>query len=137
MPLLDANQRRAVCAMVDARKEEVYGAVYGEAGDGAVREILAPRAQAPEAFLKEACVHDPLYVGSGAIRYRELVERAAGGDGGRIAGDEAASPSTEYLCQISPRLEPLTREEIRALEPFYLRPSDAVFKPLKPIDPHG
>jgi tRNA threonylcarbamoyl adenosine modification protein YeaZ len=39
MPLLDANQRRAVCAMVDARKEEVYGAIYGEMEDAAVREI--------------------------------------------------------------------------------------------------
>jgi tRNA threonylcarbamoyladenosine biosynthesis protein TsaB len=134
MPLLKEG---IVCPMVDARKDEVYGALYRGAGDGVVEEIVAPRAQAPEAFLKEVVRHDPLFVGTGAIRYRERVERAGGGAEALFAPEEAALPSTEYLCRIAPGLEPLAREALRSLEPLYVRPSNAVFKTLKPIDPHG
>ena len=57
--------------------------------------------------------------------------------GCRIENESAALPSASLLAEIAPSLDPLTGDELAALEPFYVRSSDAVFKPLKPIDPHG
>lgn len=164
MPALDVAGEAAlaatvVCPMVDARKGEVYAAVYGsglgEAGRmpdrGSVRRsrgvggvlpdvvVLAePSAEPPETFLdtvaRFANFH-PLFVGTGANLYRSLVEDAAAT--GRIAEPSAAQPSTSYLCRIARDMEPLSNEAVRSLEPAYIRPSGAVLKRLKPIDPNG
>jgi tRNA threonylcarbamoyladenosine biosynthesis protein TsaB len=142
----------AVCPLVDARKGEVYAAVYGagsggeaavaRAGGGgevggpsAVPVLVEPRAQAPETFLETARRFDPLFVGTGVIRYRRLVEAVAGRAG--IAPESAAFPSTVHLCRVAPSLVPLSSDAVRSLEPTYIRPSGAALKRLKPIDPNG
>jgi tRNA threonylcarbamoyladenosine biosynthesis protein TsaB len=153
-------ERVRICPMVDARKGEVYAAVYEWGGGdlGATSEegrkgrvgpsgaatddmsnatltaLVEPRAQSPETFIEAAQRFRPLFLGTGANRYRRLVESVAGP--GRVAPAEAAIPSTNYLGRIAHRLKPLSREAVRSLEPFYLRPSDAVLKRLKPIDQH-
>lgn len=151
-------ERMRVCPMVDARKGEVYAAVYewgggdagaaadesrggradaagANAGSNALTALIEPRAQSPETFVETAQRFQPLFLGTGANRYRRVLENAAGSD--RIAPAETAIPSTAYLCGIAHRLKPLSRAAVRSLEPFYLRPSDAVLKRLKPIDQHG
>jgi tRNA threonylcarbamoyladenosine biosynthesis protein TsaB len=136
LPLL---QRGAVvCPLVDARKEEVYGAVYGPAGDSTPKRtsvLLEPRAHKPQAMVAEAKRHGPTYLGTGALRYRSVLESVD--PGCRIEDESAALPSAALLAEIAPTIDPLPADELAALEPFYLRSSDAVFKPLKPIDPHG
>ena len=68
-------------------------------------------------------------------KYRSVLETID--PGCRIEGENAALPSVALLAEIAPLLDPLSGDELKVLEPFYLRPSDAVFKPLKPIEPHG
>jgi tRNA threonylcarbamoyladenosine biosynthesis protein TsaB len=131
----------AVAVMVDARKAEVYAAVFGRTGDSpsdgppSLETLVAPCAEAPEVFVRRARRHDPVYLGSGALRYRETIEQETGA-AVRVAGPEAARPSTEYLCDLAGGLIPLDRDGVLSLEPRYIRSSDAVLKPLKPIDPH-
>ena len=135
LPLLARDP--VVCAMIDARKGEVYGAVYGaedDSGGPRARIIMAPCVRPPNAMVEEAAVHSPVFVGSGALHYRGDVEGAA--PRCRIAGEEWALPSAGLLACVAPRLDPLDRAGVAALEPFYVRPIDAVFKPLKPVDPH-
>jgi len=73
LPLLGEN--KTVCAMVDASKGEVYGAVYeGASSDGkqsAARALVAPQVLSPEKLLQAARPYSPLYAGSGTVRYRE------------------------------------------------------------------
>lgn len=133
--------RSYICPMIDARKQEVYAAIYraGEAGGTAGAQIaetvIEPRVQAPEAFLDDAKEFSPLFVGSGAVSYRTLIADVCGEDS--IAFDQAASPSVDYLCRIAPRIKPLADSEIYSLEPLYIRASEAELKRLKPIDPHA
>lgn len=134
------NRGRPVCPMIDARKKEVYAAVYdagASSGDGpacAAQTVIKPRVQKPDDFLKEAAPYAPAFVGSGAVAYRDVIERITG-TGQTILSD--APPSTGYLCRMASRLEPLTDKEVRELVPFYIRASEAELKKLKPIDPHG
>jgi tRNA threonylcarbamoyladenosine biosynthesis protein TsaB len=130
MPLLDRAETRIICPMVDAHKSEVYAAVYGSG-----KELMRPCVVPPKLFLESAQKFDPLFVGSGAIRYRQLIDQTAGP--GRIAPETASLPSTQYLAGIARDLEPLPPDALRTLEPMYLRRSDAELKRLKPIDSHG
>lgn len=132
LPYLD--RWPVVCSMIDARKGEVYAAVYrSETGTQRheAEAVVEPRALAPVDLLAEVAPFSPAFIGSGALRYKELA-----GVNPIAEGDEAL-PSTEYLCRIATLLEPLGDEQIRSLEPFYLRPSGAKLKRLKPIDPHA
>lgn len=126
------------CAMIDARRGEVYGAVYRPApGQGGDRwsAPVEPRARGPEEMVAVARSYHPVYVGTGALTYRSLVSSAD--PGCRIGDERQATPSTAVLAGMAPALEPLPTGELADLEPIYLRPSDAVFRRLKPVDPHG
>jgi len=135
-PLLRAGS--VVCPMVDARRGEVYGAVFQPVA-GPTRQraltLLAPCAREAGALAAQAKQYKPVYLGTGALRNRALLESID--PGCRTEGEVASQPSTALLAEIAPCLDPLTAEDLAALEPIYVRPSDAVFKPLKPVDPHG
>jgi tRNA threonylcarbamoyladenosine biosynthesis protein TsaB len=119
-----------VAVMIDARKDEVYASYYEE--DGC--EGIAPRAAAPAGFLAELPARETVFIGSGALRYRDLV---AGVFGPRatIPGESDHAPDVELLCRAARDLTPLTRDEVVALEPCYIRPSDIKLKPLRSVRP--
>lgn len=64
-----------VCSMYDARKSEVYAAVYDCSGD--VRCIVPESVAAPAAFI-ERITTSTLFIGDGAVRYRDLIEQRLG-----------------------------------------------------------
>ena len=73
---------RAVCALFDARRAEVYAACYrfGSAGDTALRPcadvILAPCVARVEDVAGQLAPYDPVWVGEGALRYADRIGRA-------------------------------------------------------------
>ena len=135
-----------VSPMIDARKDEVYAALYvpvaiggGENPEGPespthpkVREVVSARALAPAAYLSSLDPRPTVFVGSGVVKFRALV-RARFGDHAVFAADDTHVPSTRVLCEITPGLAPLTAEEATSLEPFYVRSSGAKLKPLRKI----
>jgi tRNA threonylcarbamoyladenosine biosynthesis protein TsaB len=146
LELLAAQQlvrHDAVCAMIDARKSEVYAAVYHckatdvVEGDYAVPQTAdrAPQASPPDQFLVSLERSPMVFVGSGAVRYHGLIEAAFGADA-RFADEPNNHPSTTVLCRLAEALSPLTREDVLKLEPFYVRQSDAKPRPLKKIRPY-
>jgi tRNA threonylcarbamoyladenosine biosynthesis protein TsaB len=64
--------RHPVCPMLDARKGEVYTALY-DTGAGRPRLLEGPRALAPQALLAERAGIPTLFTGDGALAYCELV----------------------------------------------------------------
>ena len=131
-----------VCAMIDARRGEVYAAAYAPASAagndteaGAVRDVLAPRAQAPDVLLDALTTVPALFVGTGALAHAELIR--ARFPGARLAGDADAYPSTAHLAAIAHRMHPLDPASIRTLEPLYLRPSGAERMRLRPLGRAG
>jgi tRNA threonylcarbamoyladenosine biosynthesis protein TsaB len=125
-----SGQGLPVAVMIDARKDEVYAAYYETDG----REAIAPRAAAPEGFLAALPARETVFIGSGALRYRDLVAGVFGPHA-KIPGEGDHAPDVELLCLAAEGLRPLTRDEVVALEPCYIRPSDIRLKPLRSVRP--
>lgn len=130
-----------VCTMIDARRGEVYAAIYrrGEAytsADSLFRPVceLAPRAASPEVFLLSAKKRPMVFVGSGTKRWRGAIDEAMG-EFATVA-DEPTRPSTELLSILAAWLPVVEASRVPELEPFYIRPSDAKLRPLKRIRTH-
>ncbi len=134
-PLIDGSP---VCAMIDAKRGEVYGAVYERAQSKrydeppAMAEILPARAEPPLAFLDGVLGtgrNPSAFVGTGALVHAEEIR--ARFPRALIAEEARSIPSTAYLAKIGHLLPVFTPDAIRALEPIYLRPSGAERKRLR------
>ena len=111
-----------VAAVIDARRREVFAAVYREGPDGALTEVIAPAAWAPADFAAAASAAGPVVlVGDGAA----LVPAA---EGLRVAaGDAPHRISALALMHRVRTAGPLP------VQPAYLRLPDAEENRLKRI----
>ncbi|MDH4036092.1 MAG: tRNA (adenosine(37)-N6)-threonylcarbamoyltransferase complex dimerization subunit type 1 TsaB [Candidatus Krumholzibacteria bacterium] len=128
LPLLESHG--CVCAMIDARRGEVYAAVYERAAGtehredaAATRVVVAPCALAPSAFFDALTVAPDAFVGSGTVAAR--AEIAARFPGAVFAPDSGNLPDTAFLAGIAPAMPALVEAAVRRLEPLYVRPSGA------------
>jgi tRNA A37 threonylcarbamoyladenosine modification protein TsaB len=116
-----------VLTLIDARRGEVYGALY-ETADGPPRGIVPLFSAKPEAVgavLAEHSVAGPLILcGTGALRHRAALEAIVPG-GSRFAGERWAVPSASLCALLALDRTPLSYDELFTLEPLYIRPPDA------------
>jgi tRNA threonylcarbamoyl adenosine modification protein YeaZ len=116
-----------VCAMIDAKREEVFAAMYSPATGGStppsVVETVAARAESPSTFVESLRATPDVFVGTGALQHRELIVARFPRAG--VADRLRATPSTAYFASIAHLLPPYARDTIRTLEPVYVRPSGA------------
>ena len=107
-----------VAAVIDARRGEVFAAVF--APDGT--ELLRPAALAPTALAERlATLLEPeLAVGDGAVRF--AAELASAGAAVPAAGAPVHRLSAVQICRLGVGREPVDRD---ALLPTYLREPDA------------
>ena len=115
----DATPGETVCAALDARKREVYAALF-VAGDGAPRRLTPDLAVSPEALaaqLTPPCV----LVGDAGEVYRDaLAPRAT------LRPFATHHPRGGVVARLgSARLAAGERANIGTLEPTYVRPPDA------------
>lgn len=135
----------AVSPMIDARKNEVYAALYdappaaGDApGDGeappplGLVQRIAPCVVAPRRHIESIGRRATVFVGSGALKYRADIESAFG-EAARFAEEGGHAPDTALLCRLAENLTPIPGEHVATLEPFYVRPDDVTLKPLKGV----
>jgi tRNA threonylcarbamoyladenosine biosynthesis protein TsaB len=127
-PLLATHAR--VCSLIDARRAQVYAAVYARAGDAeravdpaAARVLVAPCALDPAALLSSPGFTPDAFAGTGALAHRDAI--AARFPFATIVEDGDGLPSTPYLASIAHRMPPLDHAAVRELEPTYVRPSGA------------
>jgi len=133
-----AEEGFPVSPMIDARKNEVYAALYETAVrhtpgvPSSLTEKIAPRVVPPETHIASLSQRPTVFVGTGAVRYRAQIEKVFGALA-RFAGESESDPDTRLLCRLAGDLVPLGPEDVVALEPLYVRPSDVKLKPLKDV----
>jgi tRNA threonylcarbamoyladenosine biosynthesis protein TsaB len=115
-----------VCLMLDARKSEVYAAVFAWKKEGFER-IFKERSIRPEELLKELR-GTVLFAGEGASLYRDLICETMG-DRALMASAEKMVPSPANVAAIG--LAKALRKEFTmpsGATPFYIRKSEAEVK---------
>ncbi len=112
-----------VCVMLDARKQEVYTALYNWEG-GYPHPVAEERVIKPEILLTEI-TGETLFVGNGALVYRSLIVR-------QLAGRAHFAPAFLNLPRAAAAAAIALHEwetgrtfSADELMPSYLRPSDA------------
>jgi tRNA threonylcarbamoyladenosine biosynthesis protein TsaB len=112
---IDAGER---LPLIDARRGELFAALYDEAGN----ELLAPFVATPEAVVERVREHarNPLAAGDGSLRFRGLLEPA----GVRVApvGSEVHVVRALHVCRLAEGSDPVAPEGVL---PTYLRAPDA------------
>jgi tRNA threonylcarbamoyladenosine biosynthesis protein TsaB len=115
--------RWPVCPVLDARKQEVYAALF-QHEPGGIRRIMEDRALPPEALC--ALIGTPtLFLGDGLERYGDLFKGILGE---RFLVPPQASRGARPACVAElgrARLLRGEREAVDRLVPRYLRPSEA------------
>jgi tRNA threonylcarbamoyladenosine biosynthesis protein TsaB len=113
---LDLAAVRPVCALLDARRGEVYAALYGRVRKDVLEEILPAAALPLTTLLTLVREHAPLYAGPGAERYAaELPEPPL-----------PAWPRASALLRLAAADPGAGRvRDLAAWEPSYLRASGA------------
>ncbi len=117
--------RRLVVATIDARRHELYWAIYRQV-PGGVQRVSEYELGTPDDLVAEieACGEDALVCGDGSLRFADAFSPL--GRRVELAGPAHASPSLTALAELAAaRYE---REDFRtpsAVLPMYLRRSDA------------
>ena len=116
--------QRAICPVIDARRGEVFCALYRHAPGGVVRltdyQVLRPDQLAAGI---EARGEEVLLCGDGALLYREAFEHL--GEQSEFGGLTQSSPSAAALVELA--LPRMLREEFTSpleVTPLYLRRPD-------------
>jgi tRNA threonylcarbamoyladenosine biosynthesis protein TsaB len=112
-----------VCPMMDARRNEVYAGLY-RAENGVLVPVMTERAVLPETLLADIN-GDCMFVGDGAVAYRELISQKIGGRA-RFAAPYCSQVQAGVVGYLA--LRKFERGETmpgRDLVPAYLRRSDA------------
>jgi tRNA threonylcarbamoyladenosine biosynthesis protein TsaB len=124
-----AFSRYPVCPLLDARKKEVYGAVFQWTDEGFVMQI--PEGAYPIRALVERLTEQTLFLGEGALLYRSDIEEVFGSHA-IFGSPEMMAPSPAHVAQLGMRnarnnifCDPAT------LTPRYYRRSEVETKNLK------
>ncbi len=111
---------RPVCALFDARRDEVYAACYG-IGDK-VEIVLSPRVEPLANVLEALDALDVVYAGEGAHKHAALIEQ----HGGAVLPPHLGIPRASALLWLANTFPDDGRiEDPRHWEPDYLRESGA------------
>lgn len=117
-----ANVDRTICAMFDARRDEVYSAAYRFPGFGTIEVLMPPAPRHIEDVLTRLEARSTIFVGDGALRHSDVIQAA----GGLIAPAHFAVPRAASLLWLSDVAPAHGRvEDIGEWEPLYLRESGA------------
>jgi len=117
-----------ICCMLDARRGEVYTARYA-VRDSAVEKISAEEVISPQQAVAANAV-PCLYIGSGAVVYRDVISEIAGEAARYVEGDANYLRASTVAHLGSRQLRvPAAREDAN-LVPNYIRRSDAEYNKL-------
>ena len=111
-----------VCALLDARKKQVYAGLY-DTSEGLPVILSKPVAIDPATLLEEYAGQDILYTGDGVEAYAELISATRGA---RLAPPHCARPHASAVGVLAwGQLERGEVVDLATIEPGYLRAPDA------------
>jgi len=112
---------RAVCALLDARRTDVFAACYRFPATGGFEVLLRPMALQVEALLAEVSGLSPLFVGDGALRHASLLSAH-----GQVGSAHSAVPRASGLLWLA-RTDAAAGRVARSADwvPDYSRPPGA------------
>ncbi|MEK6577428.1 MAG: tRNA (adenosine(37)-N6)-threonylcarbamoyltransferase complex dimerization subunit type 1 TsaB [Nitrospirota bacterium] len=131
VPTLDAMAqslkfaRRQICAIIDARKKEVYAAIYENSNNSGIRRITDYMTDKPEKVLAHISF-ETIFIGDGAELYRNIIIDRLGEQA--LFAPKGFSPSAVTVAEIG---ADMIRNGVRheeALIPLYLRKPEAEIK---------
>jgi tRNA threonylcarbamoyladenosine biosynthesis protein TsaB len=116
-----AQDGTPVCALLDARRGEVYAACYRFPGFGRPQTLLQPVARDVGSVVRDVAALRPVFAGEGAVRYQDRI-----GDAGPIAPAHLAFPRAAALLWLAAADPAAGRVHSPAhWSPDYLRASGA------------
>jgi tRNA threonylcarbamoyladenosine biosynthesis protein TsaB len=130
VPTLDALAVAApaelgrLCAVLDARKREVYGALYERDGEGLARcgEPCAIAAERLAGAVGESCT----FIGDAVESYGDVFRRVVGA-GAKLLSSATHPPSAVAVARLAAArlLRSSLGDDLAALAPSYVRPPEA------------
>jgi tRNA threonylcarbamoyladenosine biosynthesis protein TsaB len=120
-----------ICALLDARKNEVYAALFRKRQRELARlteDFLAPVEGVIDQVRGATGDMLCLFIGDGAHRYEKLLLDALGGKARLCAEDSVSSCAAAVARLGMERLRRSETDDLGKLEPVYLRPSEAEAK---------
>ena len=117
-----------ICPLVDARKGEVYTALYKDGEGGRVEQLTPYQVVAPLDLLEKLPLQETIFLGDGVEVYGELIEERLG------VKVLFAPPHLRFLrgstvAEIGlQRFKKGETDDISSMVPIYVRPSDAEIK---------
>ena len=115
--------RRLICAVIDARRKELYWSFY-RCAPGGVQRVTEVRLGGVEKLAGEieGAGEEVLVIGEGALAYRHELEDVDA----EIAGVDSAYPDASDLAELArPRFVREETQRPAELQPLYLRQADA------------
>jgi tRNA threonylcarbamoyladenosine biosynthesis protein TsaB len=126
----------ALCPVLDARKQEVYAALYRQVENGL--EKVSGELLAKPVDLARQIEGVAVFFGDGAATYGALLEEHMGRDRALLAGLEAAPlPAAMIAAMGAARLACGPTDAVGSLQPLYVRPSEAELKAKCPANSAG
>ena len=120
-----------ICALLDARKNEVYAALFRKRRQELARltdDLLAPAGSVIDQVRGAAGDMPCLFIGDGARRYEKLLLDALGGKAQLCTEDSVSSCAAAVARLGMERMRRSETDDLGELVPVYLRPSEAEAK---------
>jgi tRNA threonylcarbamoyladenosine biosynthesis protein TsaB len=125
LAFMHRGSRRSICAVLDAKRREVFYAFYRPVPAGVQRDtelLVGPPSHLVADI--EARAEETLVVGGGALVYRRELESVV--DPGGFASAERAFPAATAMVELAvPRFVREEHDDLFDLQPIYLRKTDA------------
>jgi len=116
-----------ICPVLDARKGEIYAALFRCDPEGRIHKVLPDHVLAPQLILEqitEPCV----FLGDGVEAYGELIRHSCGAMA-HLLPFTTHHPRGAVIAQMAwERLQAGSADNIQSLVPAYVRPPEAVVK---------
>ena len=117
-----------ICPFIDARKGEVYTALYKQREGGGLERLTPYQVLSPAALLSQLASHTTVFVGDGVEVYGEFIKGHLG-ERALFAPPEMRFLKGETVATLGlERIKQGERDDIASLVPLYVRPSEAELK---------
>jgi len=122
-----AGGERVICPMIDARKKEVYSALYRRDDRSGLVCIQEEQAIDPGRML-DKCPEDTVFLGSGAALYHSMIRERFGSRDHFPPPHLMNNRASSVAALAFNRFLDNDVDDLNALVPRYLRPSEAELK---------